>query len=81
MPFNIRILAIALSLPLLTHGAQAQSSRLDVVKARGVLKCGVNPNFVGFSLPDNTGQWRGFDVDMCRAVAAAKAEIRNSAHA
>ena len=41
------------------------------MKSRGVLRCGVNPNFAGFSLPDNDGRWRGFDVDMCRAVAAA----------
>jgi general L-amino acid transport system substrate-binding protein len=62
---------IALALPLFSQASDAQTSRLDVVKARGILRCGVNPNFVGFSLPDNTGQWRGFDVDMCRAVAAA----------
>ena len=49
----------------------AQSSRLDVVKSRGTLLCGVNPSFAGFSLPDTTGQWHGFDVDICRAVAAA----------
>jgi general L-amino acid transport system substrate-binding protein len=51
--------------------AVAQSSRLDVVKSRGTLLCGVNPSFAGFSLPDSTGQWHGFDVDICRAVAAA----------
>jgi len=49
----------------------AQSSRLDVVKSRGTLLCGVNPSFAGFSLPDSAGQWHGFDVDICRAVAAA----------
>lgn len=49
----------------------AQSSRLETVKARGVLNCGVNPGFAGFSLPDKSGQWQGFDVDICRAVAAA----------
>jgi general L-amino acid transport system substrate-binding protein len=72
MKLKVSILTgIALALPLLTQAAEAQTSRLDVVKARGILRCGVNPNFVGFSLPDSTGQWRGFDVDMCRAVAAA----------
>jgi general L-amino acid transport system substrate-binding protein len=72
MRFKVSILAgIALALPLLAQVANAQTSRLDVVKARGILRCGVNPNFVGFSLPDNAGQWRGFDIDMCRAVAAA----------
>ena len=72
MTFKASILAgIALALPMLMQAADAQTSRLDVVKARAILRCGVNPNFVGFSLPDNAGQWRGFDIDMCRAVAAA----------
>lgn len=53
------------------NAASAQSSRLDVVKSRGVLNCGVNPSFVGFSLPDKSGHWQGFDIDICRAVAAA----------
>ena len=72
MNVKVTILAgIALILPALGEGASAQPSRLDVIKSRGVLRCGVNPNFAGFALPDNAGQWRGFDVDMCRAVAAA----------
>src|SRR5580765_8255627 len=70
MKLKVSVLAaIVLALPTFT--AWAQSSRLDVVKSRGVLRCGVNPNFAGFALPDSAGNWRGFDVDMCRAVAAA----------
>jgi general L-amino acid transport system substrate-binding protein len=66
------VLAAALSAwPVFHQPAWAQSSRLDVVKTRGVLRCGVNPNFAGFSLPDSKGEWHGFDVDMCRAVASA----------
>lgn len=45
--------------------------RLEVVKARGTLRCGVNPGLAGFAFPDSSGQWRGLDVDVCRAVAAA----------
>src|SRR5436190_24030684 len=72
MKFRISILAaLVLGSSTLSQPAAAQSSRLDVVKSRGVLRCGVNPNFAGFALPDSAGQWRGFDVDMCRAVAAA----------
>jgi general L-amino acid transport system substrate-binding protein len=52
--------------------AQAASARtLDDVKARGVLRCGVNTGLAGFAAPDDTGQWRGIDADFCRAVAAA----------
>src|SRR5437660_1214907 len=65
------LLLAALAAAALTQAASAQSSRLEAVKARGTLRCGVNPNFTGFALPDSAGQWRGFDVDMCRAVAAA----------
>ncbi len=38
---------------------------------RGYLLCGVNPGLPGFSAPDEKGDWSGFDVDFCRALAAA----------
>lgn len=44
---------------------------LDDVKARGVLNCGVTTGLVGFAAPDANGEWQGFDVAVCRAVAAA----------
>ncbi|HEX6859542.1 MAG TPA: amino acid ABC transporter substrate-binding protein [Caulobacteraceae bacterium] len=47
------------------------SKTLRRVKARGSLRCGVNPGLAGFALPDSRGAWRGFDVDFCRALAAA----------
>ena len=49
----------------------ASAGTLDTVKGKGVLTCGVSTGVAGFSLPDDKGQWAGFDVDMCRAVAAA----------
>lgn len=49
----------------------ASSSTLGMIRKRGVLICGVNPGLPGFAFPDARGQWRGFDVDICRAVAAA----------
>ncbi|HLE67792.1 MAG TPA: amino acid ABC transporter substrate-binding protein [Burkholderiales bacterium] len=51
-------------------GAQAQTT-LDAVKAKGFVQCGVNTGLAGFSQPDSKGVWRGIDVDLCRAVAAA----------
>jgi general L-amino acid transport system substrate-binding protein len=44
---------------------------LNGVKARGQLRCGVSAGIPGFSEQDADGRWRGFDVDFCRAVAAA----------
>src|ERR1051325_11242269 len=51
---------------------KAQASKtLAAVRKRGYVACGVNPGLPGFAYPDFRGQWRGFDVDICRAVAAA----------
>ncbi|MEM9267991.1 MAG: amino acid ABC transporter substrate-binding protein [Pseudomonadota bacterium] len=49
----------------------ASAATLDDVKANGVLKCGVSTGLVGFAAPDANGEWDGFDVAVCRAVAAA----------
>ena len=38
---------------------------------RGEVLCGVNKGLPGFSNPDNKGDWTGFEVDFCSAVAAA----------
>lgn len=46
-------------------------SRLDVVKERGTLNCGVDGGIPGFSFVDESGTYSGLDVDVCRAVAAA----------
>jgi general L-amino acid transport system substrate-binding protein len=49
----------------------AHAGTLDRVKSRGYLQCGANPGLAGFGLPDDQGNWTGFDVDFCRAIAAA----------
>ncbi|MWD26568.1 transporter substrate-binding domain-containing protein [Aquicoccus sp. SCR17] len=54
----------------LTAGAAAAAT-LDDVKDRGKLNCGVTTGLVGFAAPDANGEWQGFDVAVCRAVAAA----------
>src|SRR5215203_1231941 len=51
-------------------GALAQST-LNAVKQRGVLVCGSNGLFPGFGASDAQNNWTGFDVDFCRAMAAA----------
>lgn len=52
-------------------GGVAAAGTLDDVKARGKLNCGVSTGLVGFAAPDANGNWEGFDVTVCRAVAAA----------
>ncbi len=49
----------------------AAAGTLDDVKARGELICGTNAALAGFAAPDASGVYQGFDVAICRAVAAA----------
>ena len=51
--------------------AATPSSTLAEIKTRGSLVCGVNEGLPGFSFVDERGAWSGFDVDFCRALAAA----------
>jgi general L-amino acid transport system substrate-binding protein len=60
----------AMTVAGLAAGAAAAGT-LDDVKARGTLNCGVTTGLVGFAAPDANGEWKGFDVAVCRAVAAA----------
>jgi general L-amino acid transport system substrate-binding protein len=52
-----------------SHTVRAQT--LNAVKERGTLNCGVGQGLLGFSSMDDKNVWTGFDVDICRAVAAA----------
>jgi general L-amino acid transport system substrate-binding protein len=59
-----------LLLALFPSVAFAQST-LEAVQKKGFVQCGVNTGLAGFSQPDSRGVWKGIDVDLCRAVAAA----------
>jgi len=53
-------------------GAGSKKSKtLDNTKKAGFVKCGVSQGLPGFSNADESGNWTGIDVDVCRAVAAA----------
>ncbi len=54
-----------------TQAPKFSSPMLQAIRARGRLNCGVHEGLVGFAYTDNRGEWRGFDVDFCRALAAA----------
>lgn len=66
---KIRLLIAAIAAVFVT--GSAYSATLDDVMARGNLECGVSTGLVGFASPDAEGEWEGFDVDYCRALAAA----------
>ena len=56
---------------ILLATAPAQANRLEQVKSRGYLNCGVFPGVAGFATVAKDGHYSGFDTDICRAVAAA----------
>jgi general L-amino acid transport system substrate-binding protein len=55
----------------ITSTAAHAGKTLDAIKARGQLACGVHTGLAGFSAADSQGNWSGFDVDYCKALAAA----------
>ncbi|WP_333830297.1 amino acid ABC transporter substrate-binding protein [Pararhodobacter sp.] len=55
----------------ISGGAAMAQQTMSDVQARGELNCGVSTGVNGFSAPDANGVWQGFDVAICRAVAAA----------
>jgi general L-amino acid transport system substrate-binding protein len=58
-------------LALLLFTAAASATTLDTVRARGKLLCGATDPLPGFAQLNADQRWSGFDVDFCRAVAAA----------
>ena len=71
LAFRHGLLAALAMLALAFAASPASAQTLAAVRARGALDCGVNEGLPGFSSVDERGQWSGFDVDFCRAVAAA----------
>ncbi|MBV8915497.1 MAG: amino acid ABC transporter substrate-binding protein [Acetobacteraceae bacterium] len=74
---RIRI-ALVSALAAMLVGVQARAQTqipipgptIDGIKKRGQLVCGVDTGIPGFSFQDSSGQWKGFDVMYCRAIAA-----------
>lgn len=69
MKKTLLVAALAASTGLVAGTASADT--LEEVQERGSLNCGINTGLVGFAAPDADGEWEGFDVALCRAVAAA----------
>lgn len=69
--FNVGLTVVALTLgSMMSMGAMAGTT-LDNVKKKGFVQCGISDGLPGFSYADTKGNFHGFDVDVCRAVAAA----------
>jgi len=63
--------ALAFGAGLAALASPAAAATVDTVRERGIVQCGTTTGFAGFSAPDDQGNWRGLDIDLCRAVAAA----------
>ena len=66
-----KLTAAMVAVASVAFAASASAATLDDVKAKGHIQCGVSQGLPGFSNADDSGNWTGLDVDMCRAVAAA----------
>lgn len=83
MTIRALVIAASISLALFVNATSAQAqetsqqsedvfdSTLEKVRARGTLICGASNNSPGFAEQDDNFRWFGFDVDFCRALAAA----------
>ncbi len=56
---------------VITSTTPVAAGTLESVKQRGTVQCGVSEGLYGFSERNGQGEWSGFDVDFCRAVAGA----------
>lgn len=63
------LLALTLTSALFAAHASA-GERLDSIRQKGFLTCGVGADVPGFSQRKADGQWAGFDVDICKAIGA-----------
>lgn len=68
---KVKFLPIVLGAAFSVTATAASAAKLDDVKGKGHVQCGVSQGLPGFSNPDDKGNWTGIDVDVCRALAAA----------
>ena len=68
---TLKLMAVGAAMTAVLGPVSAGAGTLDDVKSRGVLRCVVSTGIAGFAYPAANGVWKGFDVDFCRATAAA----------
>ncbi|MGI9382004.1 MAG: amino acid ABC transporter substrate-binding protein [Methyloligellaceae bacterium] len=66
-----RLAAALIAAVLGWNSPSAIASTLQEVKAKGFIQCGVHQGLPGFASASDNGNWKGMDVDVCRAMAAA----------
>ncbi len=77
-----KLLSSIIGLTLLISGCSSSNqigkSRLDIIKQRNQLICGVSGKIPGFSFLNTNGKYSGLDVDICKAISAAFLESPNN---
>ena len=68
---SIKYLSLVLAVLGLSFTGISSAGTLDDVKAKGHVQCGINTGLTGFAFTDDQGNWQGFDVALCKGVAAA----------
>ena len=68
---TLKLIVVGAAMAVALGPVGAGAGTLDDVKSRGVLRCVVSTGIAGFAYPDASGVWKGFDIDFCRATAAA----------
>ena len=66
-----KLLTVALAAGLVVAAPAMASKTMESIKKKGEVSCGVNSGLGGFGIAGSDGKWTGFDVDYCRAIAAA----------
>ena len=69
--FKVLQFAAGLVVSLTIISPASAQGTLQKVKQKEQVTCGTSQGVAGFSMPDAAGNWRGFDTDVCRALAAA----------
>lgn len=71
--FVVLLLALAslMAAPTIAQNTAQIGPITQRILDRGTLICGVHPGLAGFGFVNDAGEYQGFDVDICRAVAAA----------
>lgn len=70
-PMKTALIVLATLASALVSAPSHAGKTTDAIRERGQLACGVSTGVAGFSAADSKGEWRGMDVDFCRALAAA----------
>jgi general L-amino acid transport system substrate-binding protein len=68
---SVGIAFAGIAMALAWSGSASAQVVVNKIKQRGYVSCGASQGVLGLSLPDDQGVWRGFDSDMCRAIAVA----------